>query len=44
MNLTEMTLEQLKAAAYDQLVIQENSRNLLTAINQEVSKRNTEKK
>lgn len=44
MNIKELTLEQLKAAAYDQLVIIENAQRGLTIINQEIANRNTESK
>lgn len=40
MNIKEMTIGELKALAYDQVVIIETARGLLLAINQEIQTRN----
>jgi hypothetical protein len=39
MNIEQMTVEQLKALAYDSLVLIEQSQNNLKLINQELAKR-----
>lgn len=43
MDLTKMSVTELKSLAYDQLVMIENIQKNLVAINQEISKRDKEK-
>ena len=40
-NIKEMNLAELKALAYDQLVLSENTRRNLDSINQEITARGT---
>lgn len=42
MNIKELTIEQLKALAYDQILILEKSKHAIAAIQQELESRNTE--
>ncbi len=42
MDLKTQTLEQLKALAYDQMVLQEQAQRNIQVINQEIALRNTQ--
>lgn len=44
MDISKLTVEALKAAAYDQLAIRENASNNLALINTEIAKRVKEEK
>jgi hypothetical protein len=43
MNIKEMSIEQLKSTAYDQLVIIENAQKALNLLNQEIYTKEKEK-